>query len=612
MFATQPTFQVATYEEADNAIDSRLREIRRLEREVSDIRKSRNALSTVNKLPTETLSMIFLALAASCAETKKENDMNPRCYDWLAVTLVCARWNEVALGTPRLWADLYFPARSGPRGFQKQVQLFFDRSGGVPLRIFQQGNHSMGEESPEEPARPLPLKFLEMLMKESHRFHELSLVVDEQEFVHIPSSKLASPTLHTLAISAITDDFPIHDTTFDPLGQTSWPNLRVLRCCWTSWGLLKALIRPSLTSLDVNCITHPRAMQSLTDWLTLLGNLPCLASLRLSTDAFDFNPVRLAPLRLPKLNDVYLSERHVGVYSAKLLDKIILPATARITFEARYDAPWTANSVLGWLSRKALGDNIEGLPVPATHLTVSLPQFGDLGALEINISSKDTHSPCTGAEFIIRLKMAMRRSTAHIEPLLTRILTEHPLSEVTAISLQAIWQDSVASDSWRLMSNLPAVQGLSLSFQKTNELPSALRQLLQGRLDLYPPSDAHLKGEEKDEGDDSGAAPEASDAQGGRRFTAAFPKLERLHLHGLLHEPANDQFTLQLAEIACARRNMGVPLKYLGLTGCQVAHPCLDDDHVMRVTEAVDKVFWEGCVSLRVAQRLVGQRQQSP
>ena len=155
-----------THEEVYGATESHPVEMRELDEEKSTLRSSKHNMTSVHKLPPETISMIFLALAAAYATIPRRSKMYPRCYHWLAVMVVCRRWYEVAVNAPQLWTDIYFRESSwhDSDDFRNRVQRFFDRSGSCPLRVLQRGGLQQLHEDVTE--RPLPSEILNLFLEE--------------------------------------------------------------------------------------------------------------------------------------------------------------------------------------------------------------------------------------------------------------------------------------------------------------------------------------------------------------------------------------------------------------------------------------------------------------
>jgi hypothetical protein len=108
------------------------RRISVLQAEIIRLRRRRNELQPVSRLPTEILADIFLRVQG--------HDVHPLCFDqkyvqkWSPILRVCYLWWRVALEAPELWTR--FDLTIGPP--VDDVALWSDwvaRSGTLPLRV---------------------------------------------------------------------------------------------------------------------------------------------------------------------------------------------------------------------------------------------------------------------------------------------------------------------------------------------------------------------------------------------------------------------------------------------------------------------------------------------
>ncbi|KAG9100667.1 hypothetical protein FRC07_010391, partial [Ceratobasidium sp. 392] len=102
---------------------------------VNSIRNMSTACVSLSILPSEILSRIFtLAIASTCYYTKHETP-DPL----LAISAVCTRWRQLAVGTRSLWShiDLIAPhlVIGGSSDSTEIARLWLERSRGVPLHI---------------------------------------------------------------------------------------------------------------------------------------------------------------------------------------------------------------------------------------------------------------------------------------------------------------------------------------------------------------------------------------------------------------------------------------------------------------------------------------------
>ncbi|TRM57707.1 hypothetical protein BD626DRAFT_574202 [Schizophyllum amplum] len=90
------------------------------------LRCSRNALVSINKLPSEILGYIFQFIHADFASPSRS---------WIEVSYVCRHWRRVALSMPSLWSVVDLRQK----GFDvHKLEAFVQRSKAAPLTVFYQ------------------------------------------------------------------------------------------------------------------------------------------------------------------------------------------------------------------------------------------------------------------------------------------------------------------------------------------------------------------------------------------------------------------------------------------------------------------------------------------
>ena len=107
-----------------DSFESLDKEIERHMDMIVSLRKRRNSLCPISRLPAEILFMIFRSLQVV-------NPENSFCSDrkWIAVTHVCSAWRTVALNCPILWSRI--------SSFKQEamVEAFLERSKESPLDV---------------------------------------------------------------------------------------------------------------------------------------------------------------------------------------------------------------------------------------------------------------------------------------------------------------------------------------------------------------------------------------------------------------------------------------------------------------------------------------------
>ncbi|KAI0345942.1 hypothetical protein BDW22DRAFT_932249 [Trametopsis cervina] len=216
--------------------------LERVQSLVYALRRIRNRSSTINRLPTEILSIIFEFLMPPYPRIRfppvvmDEMDMAYNVEPWVpdltenystlwasiaAVSLVCRNWRDVALATPLLWTDILVSSHHGDF-----ISTQLVRSTMYPLNVQFNG--------PVSPAS-LDLPFVQNLLKESYRIRRLTVWVPTESDDMRPWIKNATQ-LETLDImsrrsqgrvSRSFRDFPL-------LSDLRTPRLQTLSV--SNWG----------------------------------------------------------------------------------------------------------------------------------------------------------------------------------------------------------------------------------------------------------------------------------------------------------------------------------------------------------------------------------------
>ena len=109
-----------------------------------------NEIVSVNRLPPEILSEIFLDLAESLASREYRRErLSAVRNEWLRVTRVCRRWREVAVGQPLLWNVLDYNTGNARRQTHEAAlnRQWLRRAGCAPLDICIGGTNLIDEET---------------------------------------------------------------------------------------------------------------------------------------------------------------------------------------------------------------------------------------------------------------------------------------------------------------------------------------------------------------------------------------------------------------------------------------------------------------------------------
>ncbi|KAJ7315391.1 hypothetical protein DFH08DRAFT_669902, partial [Mycena albidolilacea] len=157
----------------------------------------RGLLAPVRRLPPELLAKIFaLCRAAPVLPPNFYSKLLGRLahQHLLTISQVCARWRDLALGTPTLWdtITLHEELWSGDRDRVKKVLAFLnlalERGGRSLLKLEASGN--------------IPELALRLLAAHSERWRAAEFSCDVSNFHHLASAKGKLPSLQYLKLDA--------------------------------------------------------------------------------------------------------------------------------------------------------------------------------------------------------------------------------------------------------------------------------------------------------------------------------------------------------------------------------------------------------------------------
>ncbi|KAF8651824.1 hypothetical protein AX16_004649 [Volvariella volvacea WC 439] len=225
----------------DNQIARIAAEVDALSIKLAKLRRYRNSLVPLSKLPVELVTQILKCI--------KEDTPNKSSFYWIPVTQFCASWREVALNYPALWTCV--STMSG-----RWFEIFLQRSQNQLLRI-----------DTTSPRAEQAANFDEMfqcLADNMHRVHELSLRphcnsgrLDLLQFRPAPQLQVLrylcdNPNAHPLGPS----NAPLRHF---PLRMGAMPKLRQLEidCSFTQGlDILLPPHLPTITDLSLKNLGH--------------------------------------------------------------------------------------------------------------------------------------------------------------------------------------------------------------------------------------------------------------------------------------------------------------------------------------------------------------------
>ncbi|KAI0753888.1 hypothetical protein BC629DRAFT_1554458 [Irpex lacteus] len=105
--------------------------LQRLENVASIIRRARNCLAPINKLPPELLGLVFQRTV------ERHEPLAPfNSYPWKSIQAVCVYWKVTALHTPALWTEVRIPDEPLLEHQCRVISFLLDRSGSLPLTVY--------------------------------------------------------------------------------------------------------------------------------------------------------------------------------------------------------------------------------------------------------------------------------------------------------------------------------------------------------------------------------------------------------------------------------------------------------------------------------------------
>lgn len=270
-------------------------------------------LPPVSRLPTELLIDIFRYHIPGPWTLVPRKGLPPT---WIAISHVCRRWREIAIGYPHLWANIILSNRSW-------TTAMLERSKPLPIVI-----------SAAFEGRPLRAALLDALSQVS-RARELVLEVTMLHHLLESFKDQPAPSLESLRLVQSVGMSPcvLPDDVFG--GHT--PVLQELELDRVTIQWSSSLLRPRLTHLEIRN-PHRDFLPSMTQMLDVLATMSHLDTLILSNalppchiaQHFDItNPNRTLPL--PSVTKLHL----VGTPGecSQFLNRVMIPVDAELIFE---------------------------------------------------------------------------------------------------------------------------------------------------------------------------------------------------------------------------------------------------------------------------------------
>ncbi|KAJ8481439.1 hypothetical protein ONZ45_g15316 [Pleurotus djamor] len=281
--------------------------------------------STINHLPNDVLSLIFIEYKASFFPSI---DYDDNAAEWVNILGICSHWRNVIMKSPRFWSFISISWKELP-----VLSAMIQRSKAVPLTVHV-----------SDPYYDHLLPSVTELMLQSSRFKYLHLsctgingFYSFKKFVKT-LDLYPFPSLHSLKLELEEDKEALlhgaihgQDHQALNLGQSlPWANMSSLRVLDLSDVLIPPDVPPLplLTELHVDCMFSEGVSVSLTlDWVsTFLHRTPNLTDLSLGElSPYDERTITtpLSKISLPKLKTI--SVHGADISTIKLFDFLELP-----------------------------------------------------------------------------------------------------------------------------------------------------------------------------------------------------------------------------------------------------------------------------------------------
>ncbi|KAL0064156.1 hypothetical protein AAF712_008878 [Marasmius tenuissimus] len=256
------------------------------ERMKKSMEKYRSLLSPVHRLPSELLLEIFGHLCK--VNQLDDNTLAPAS----ALSMVCGRWRQVALASPRLWSSIsmYLYCSEGRRDkvIANLTRLFLERSRRAPLRLW--------IDFPWDPEEYHDGRtILDILEEQSERWEEVEVHGRELFASSQSRGDIHLPNLKHLALYTWTPDSP----------QSSWPLDRFKHCpvltsFYTDVAQTEDRIELPWMNIRVLKLEYCTEMRALTV-LTSFPNLEHLTISNIETYSADSEELKLVLDKLKTL-----------------------------------------------------------------------------------------------------------------------------------------------------------------------------------------------------------------------------------------------------------------------------------------------------------------------
>ncbi|KAJ3532575.1 hypothetical protein NMY22_g7688 [Coprinellus aureogranulatus] len=467
-------------------IDGNISALEKSEEEIVELKRERNELSPVSRIPAEILCEILLLATIRTSTGLYPDDPSrhreERCMEVLCN--VCHSWRTAALACPQLWVDI------DVRGMSKaeHVEFFVNHAHPLPLSVYIDGTTEGSIERSPEKTQLTGCDAIQRILSESKAKFTLLMLVGTYKLIMNYLGMLPEAT-EIRAIHVFNTDFGVSGRmmVIPQCGLTTSkrPNLHDFTLLGCGISLTSPILfQANLTSLALAVPLANTAPQL----FNLLRNTSQLRALQLyfNNHGFSSHPPIVNPLvavNLPHLEILLLKGGSATILL--ILENLVLPSVviyfeiscyvplgepSRNIVEKLYEAIGKSRrvSVQTWLDR--------GQPFSPKILSIigSSPKGRHrIGAYYWEKAPSNNFPPCRSStsvevEVYTGRTGAIRRGNdkdwlpmfvCHRPEDLARS-TGWSLSELTALKLVDLYDSHLPSSVWNLMSASPNLQDL--------------------------------------------------------------------------------------------------------------------------------------------------------
>lgn len=301
------------------------------EKELIELKRRRNELIPISRLPVFLLTSIFLLFPAI---RKEDDDLYWELEDediyyptWLSITHVCHLWREAAIEYPLMWTNIILDS-------PEWTHIMLQRSKSAPLVIHQKPRRQQA----------LDDHIIQLLLPHLHHVQKLIMDITPSILTRIISRILQGPHVplefEQIALSncSIQRCEPIPDGLFERCLRLQRLSLMNCNISWTGRSFCH-----DLTHLHLG-ISHDHPRPMLEDILAILRRVgPSLTDLRLTmalpavhdSDTQVPSPLpHLDTVQLPSLRLIFLTD--FSMNCANLMQYLAIARHATIGFQCRH------------------------------------------------------------------------------------------------------------------------------------------------------------------------------------------------------------------------------------------------------------------------------------